>query len=167
MKSSALIVTGTKYSSPLSSYNQYFYRGCYTSNSNTIISQITLTESTTDLIDTCYLYALNYLSYPATFFGLKNGNVCVFGYDNSLTSGLLISSDVLTDNQCYQDCNSIFNDESQSASNSSNLPKCGSKTTVSIYQLSNTPKALEAMTKPSSALALANKVTKLDVLLYT
>lgn len=111
-----------------------------------------------NLIDSCYLYALNYLSYPATYFGLKNGNICVFGYDNSLTSGLLVSGALLADSQCYQDCNLVPINATLSYYNSSSVPKCGSNSTISIYQLSNIPKALLQMTNKTSSLALTTKV---------
>lgn len=151
-QSSALIVTGTNFSSPLSSYNQYVYQGCYAISSSTSnIFQMTL-NSSINSIDTCYTYAKNYLSSSATFFGLTNGTTCAFGYDNGLSSGLLVSGGLLPDSQCYQDCNSSSNYTSLSFYNSSNLPKCGSQSTISIYQLSNSAKSLSFQTNGTIAL---------------
>lgn len=140
-KISALPVQGTNYTVPVSSYNQYIYRGCY-ANSATVsnISQLALNGSTPDMIKTCYETSKNYLSYPATFFGLKDGSICVFGYDNALASGLIASGNVLSDTQCNQDCGS--SSKSNEFFNSSNLQKCGSSTTISLYQLSNSARSL-------------------------
>lgn len=102
------------------------------------------------MINTCFLMAQNHLSNPATYFGLKEGNVCVIGYDSSLAAGTIATGGVLSDNYCYQDCGSIS--ASLAFYNTSNLAKCGSQTTSSLYQISNSAKTLKFKTNGKAAL---------------
>lgn len=93
------------------------------------------------ITDACYAYAM---SQSAVFFGLQNGNVCMYGNEKTNLVGLQ------TNDQCYMDCGSSKN--TQTYYLNSNKAKCGSKTTASIFQIGHSGSPMSFFTDPVASL---------------
>lgn len=62
---------------------------------------------------------------------------------------LSILGNTLSDSECYMDCSSNFNTEIDYLN--SNNPKCGSQTTISIYQVQNNNISMQFRSDPYEA----------------
>lgn len=136
-------VKNTNYSIPLSKFNAYQYRGCYSNlNITSVFTGNTSLKSISDMIGGCFDIAISKFS---SFFGIQDGNNCFFGNATANFGDV----DLLTDDQCFIDCG--LSQKNNSFYLNSDKRKCGSASTVSVYQIQNNEISMDYRTDSNSA----------------
>jgi len=108
-------------------------------------------------IERCYKYAL---ARNATYFGLTDGIECF--YDNASTN-IKVNGNQLDDSKCYMDCGKKNYEVKKNFVYSK---KCGSKTTMSLYQITAGQNKAQFYTNTKKALEVAKRNNQYDTYVY-